>query len=265
MKKNNGIKVVFVLSLLIALAAGFIGAIAVAHSFEKNNTARETPSAEPVSPAPETALPAPLSSNSSVVSSHSPTLPPDPSSDTDGTEIRKTVRLDVPSYNQTALGYPLGCEIVSLAMMINFSVKMDINTLVDTIAAEMPRAENPNEGFRGDPASTNNGWTIFPKPLSALTEKYLGSAEDMTGCEAEDLKAKLNKDTPVEVWVNGLGWPVHALCLAGYDEQGFYYNDPATGEKDVFITYDAFDAIWSKPIYDRRLNISFPPNIALSY
>ena len=155
----------------------------------------------------------------------------------------------------------MGCEITALAMLINYTVKAEL----DVLAAEMPRAENPYEGFRGDPASTNYGWTIFPPALIEMTEKYLGSAVDMSGCEPDDLKEKLAEGKPVMVWIRGLGWPVHALCLTGYDQDGFYYNDPATGEKDVFIEYEEFYFIWSDPIIDNYLRITFSPKIAMSY
>jgi len=179
----------------------------------------------------------------------------------DNTSIRETVLLDVPSYNQLELGYPLGCELVALAMMMNYSHDVDISELY----AEFPRSDNPYEGFRGDPASSSHGWTIFPSALAELMNKHMGSSYDMSDLEMDDLKEQLNTNTPIVVWVNGLGWPVHALCLTGYDKNGFYYNDPATGEGNVFITYDGFYEIWNRPIYDSVLNLTYSPKIALSY
>lgn len=173
----------------------------------------------------------------------------------------KAVLLDVPALNQVELGYPLGCEIVSLTMMISYTKQVE---LAD-IYTGLPRGENPNEGFRGDPASTSYGWTIFPKALIPLTEQYLDTALDMSACETEDLKDKLREQKPVMVWVVGLGWPVHCICLSGFDENGFYYNDPANGAKDVFISNDDFYEIWTKQIYDRKLGLEFPSKIAMSY
>ena len=179
----------------------------------------------------------------------------------DPNSVRQSVRLDVPSYNQTESGYPLGCELVSLAMMMNYETEVDINDLYN----DLPRADNPYEGFRGDPASSTRGWTIFPPALSGMMIKYLGSSYDMSNLEMEDLREQLNTNTPILVWIRGLGWPVHALCLSGYDESGFFYNDPWTGEKDVFITYDDFYEIWNEPIYDSVLNLTYTPRKALSY
>ena len=179
----------------------------------------------------------------------------------DPDSIRQSVRLDVPSYSQTELGYPLGCELVSLAMMMNYKTEVDINNLYD----DLPRADNPYEGFRGDPASSTRGWTIFPPALSGMMNKYIGSSYDMSNLEMEDLKEHLNTNTPILVWIKGLGWPVHVLCLTGYDESGFMYNDPWTGDKDAFITYNDFYGIWNEPIYDSVLNIAYTPRKALSY
>ena len=288
MKRNIKQNLLFGISMLVALAVGFIGATVALSAFEKRFlTEKETLSVEstvteePKSPIITAAKPVithtysfdtPMVTTELVIPSPSETLPTVvlPSAEVspdviivDQTDAPKkeTVLLDVPSYNQTDLGYPLGCEMVALAMMMNYTTEVSVDTLV----SEMPRADDPNEGFRGDPASTNYGWTIFPKALSGIMEKYLGSTQDMSGCEMADLKDKLATNTPIVVWVNGLGWSVHAVCLTGFDENGFYYNDPSSGEKDVFISYDSFYAIWNEPIYDRLLDTSFSPRIALSY
>jgi len=179
----------------------------------------------------------------------------------DPNSVRQIVRLDVPSYNQTELGYPLGCELVSLAMMMNYTTEVDIDDLYN----DLPRADNPYEGFRGDPATSTSGWTIFPPALADMMIKYIGRSYDMSGLEMEDLVKQLNTNTPILVWIKGLGWPVHALCLTGYDNSGFFYNDPWTGEKDTYIAYDDFYEIWNEPIVDRVLNLTYTPRKALSY
>jgi uncharacterized protein YvpB len=178
----------------------------------------------------------------------------------DSSAVRLSVRLDVPIFSQKKLGYPSGCEIVALDMMINYQSEADIKDLV----SKMPRDIDPNKGYRGNPSS-NDGFTVFPSALMGLTEEYLGGAQDMSGCSMEDLKAKLNSERPIVVWINSLGFNVHAVCLSGYDEKGFYYNDPWTGKKDSFLTYDAFYKIWHKPIFDKMLNVRYAAGKALSY
>lgn len=273
MKKSNATKILATVILLLVLAAGiYIAWVVIPNGNkeepEKISIATISPSgiSEPPMPAPsQGAAPAPTSTTSVATAESTPTstftMTPIPMPD--------SALLDVPSYNQSDLGYPTGCEIVSLAMLLNYSVKdADAQGFVDALVAEMPRDNDPRIGYRGDPAS-KSGWTILPSALLTLTNESLGveSAEDMTGLNISDLKEKLNEDKPVEVWVDGSDWGfgIHALCLTGYDENGFYYNDPWTGEKDAFINYDKFYSIWNTTIYDRVLKISFGPRIALSY
>ncbi|MDR3239843.1 MAG: C39 family peptidase [Clostridiales bacterium] len=171
------------------------------------------------------------------------------------------VLLNVPSYSQRGLGYNSGCEIVSTAMMINYVQTVSVHTLV----SKMPRSSDPNKGYRGDVRVLSSGFTIFPSALLSLTRSYLGSAVDMTGCSMDDLKNKLNRGAPVTVWVNGLGFNVHAVCLTGYDKTGFYYNDPWTAKKNAHIGYTSFYGIWNKAIYDKQLGRSYSTRKALSY
>jgi len=175
--------------------------------------------------------------------------------------IRTSVLLDVPAYNQRTLGYYSGCEIVSFAMMVNYETAVDVDTLV----AEMPLSDDPYEGFCGDPTVLSSGFTIFPSALTGLADEYLGQAKDMTGCGMDDLKKQLNDTCPIVLWVAGLGFHVHAVCLAGYNEEGFFYNDPWRGSKDAFITYDDFYDIWTSPIIDIGTGISYSDGYALSY
>jgi uncharacterized protein YvpB len=170
------------------------------------------------------------------------------------------VLLDVPIYDQRALGYPTGCEVVALAMMINYTVEADIHTLF----TQIPYSRNPREGYRGNPKTTG-GFTILPQALTNITKQYMGSYHNMTGGTLNDLRQKLNANAPVVVWVVGLGFNVHAVVLTGYDENGFYYNDPWTGKKNTFITYDNFYDIWNKSIRDRLLDVNYLPRKAISY
>jgi uncharacterized protein YvpB len=55
------------------------------------------------------------------------------------------------------------------------------------------------------------------------------------------------------------------VVLTGYDEYGFFYNDPWTGVKDTFITYENFYSIWNNPIRDNALDRISLPRKALSF
>ena len=174
--------------------------------------------------------------------------------------IRSEVLLDIQPLNQRALGYPTGCEMIALAMMIHYESEADLTTLM----SKMPRSRDPRLGFRGDP-TTSNGFTILPPALLELTTEYMGNAIDMTGSSMDDLKVQLNLNRPIVVWINGKGFNVHAMCLTGYNETGFYYNDPWPGSKNTFITYERFYSMWNRPIVDQILGITYPTRMALSY
>ena len=175
--------------------------------------------------------------------------------------IPEEILLEVPSFDQQALGLPTGCEIVAVAMLINKYTEVDVLHLVN----EMPRSYDPLLGFRGDPF-TRNGFTILPPALMEITERYLGSAIDKTGATIEDIQAHLALERPVVVWVRGMfGFNVHAITLTGFNQSGFFYNDPWLGGKNEFITYQNFLAMWEDPIRDFRLNRVYPVRMALGH
>lgn len=176
--------------------------------------------------------------------------------------IRMEMLLDVAPLNQRTLGLPTGCEAIALAMMINFALGEEID--IHDLVAEIPRSRDPHLGFRGDPY-TPNGFTVYPSALMEVTERHLGSAINMTGSTIEDLRVQLNSNRPVVVWIVGMGFYVHALTLTGYNEIGFFYNDPWTGRKDTFITYERFYTMWTGPVMDRILGVAAPVRMALSY
>jgi len=175
--------------------------------------------------------------------------------------LPESVLLEVPNFNQLAFNMPTGCEIVAVAMMINHEVEVDVLVVVD----EMPRSFDPLLGFRGDPFD-RGGFTILPPALLELTERHLGSAKDMTGSTIEEVQMQLVMGRPVVVWVRGMwGFTVHALTLTGFNDYGFFYNDPWGGGKNEFMAYAPFIAMWEDPIWDRHLLRYYPPRMALSY
>lgn len=156
-----------------------------------------------------------------------------------------SVRLNVPIISQLP-ELPTGCEITAMTMMYNYA-GANVNKI--DMANEMPRhGSDPNKGYVGDPY-TKGGWTIYPPALMAMTEKYCGSAKNMTGVSENQLEQQLKSGKPVVVWVEMHGFSVHAITLTGYDNKYFYYNDPWTGEKDASITKDSFMYSWSTQSY----------------
>ena len=171
------------------------------------------------------------------------------------------VLMDVPGLNQQVLGLPTGCEIVAFAMLVNKFADVDVFYLL----YEMPRNYDPMLGFRGDPF-TRGGFTILPPAMMDMAERHLGSAVDMTGASVEDLQAQLAIGRPVLAWLRGMfGFTVHVITLTGFNEYGFFYNDPWLGGVNEFISYGDFLYMWEDPIRDLRLNRVYPPRIALSF
>lgn len=142
---------------------------------------------------------------------------------------------------------PTGCEITSWTMMANYA-GVEISKF--KAANVMPRSWDPNRGFVGSPYNTYGGsLVVYPDGLRSMTIKYLGSHVNMTGCSFETIKEKLRNKHLVMVWVTRLdGFNSHTVSLTGYDESGFYYNDPWTGTKRL-ISYDYFRTIWSENSY----------------
>ena len=167
---------------------------------------------------------------------------------------------DIPIYNQRELGLPTGCEIVSLAMMMNKFIDIDVFDLVDGI----PRNEDPLKGFSGNPYN-KTGFSIFPPALLEITKTHLGNAVDLTGATIEQLQAQIASNKPVLVWVRGMfNFNVHVIVLTGYNESGFFYNDGWSGKSGEFFEYDRFWAMWNDQIIYYKLNKKYPPRIALS-
>lgn len=139
---------------------------------------------------------------------------------------------------------PTGCEITAWTMMANYA---GVEITKFEAADIMPRSDNPNLGFGGTPYSYNGTtMVIYPGGLSGMTEEYLGSFVDMTGCSITDIKAKLREKHLIIVWMANLnGFPTHAVALTGYDEAGLFYNNPWTGEKEK-ITYSEFLEKWEE-------------------
>lgn len=138
------------------------------------------------------------------------------------------LRLNVPVIAQRPQ-LPTGCEITATAMMLRYSGAAVTKT---ALAREMPRSKNPNKGFVGNPYS-KSGWWIYPGGLMKLVKRHAGSAINMTGATFGKIKAQINQDHPVVVWVNGVdGFVNHALTVTGYSTKRVYYNDPWTAKRD---------------------------------
>ena len=170
--------------------------------------------------------------------------------------------LDVPYINQVTL-YPSGCESVSAVMALKFagydiSVNTFIDDYLDTSVAPYIGEDgkyygyDPREYFLGDPYS-KKGWgckaPVIITALNRCTDSKRHTVEDLTGTPISSLKSYIDQNIPVIIWATqgmekprtSKTWtvvdtektytwtaPNHCLLLVGYDDTGYYFNDPLT-------------------------------------
>lgn len=136
---------------------------------------------------------------------------------------------------------PTGCEATSLAMLLNY-IGSPITKI--QVVQDMPyHSSNPNLGFVGSPYESS-GYTIYPPALMDIMEKYAGSSLNLTGKGTSSIKNSIDSGKPVIVWGKLTGFNLHCVLVTGYNKDGFYYNDPWTGEKNRYISNKAFETAW---------------------
>lgn len=167
--------------------------------------------------------------------------------------------------------YPAGCESVAAVMNLNylgFNITADkfIDSFLPVGAAPYKVDDiwyscNPDEAFMGDPRS-EKGWGIWAKGLNSAISRYLDtqpSHASVSYTYSETLDSLCEKyilnDMPVLVWVTAgmktpyanispiiigtnktFTWisPNHCMLLVGFDETGYYFNDPITGRLEKY-------------------------------
>ncbi|MCC4342642.1 C39 family peptidase [Limosilactobacillus reuteri] len=176
------------------------------------------------------------------------------------TEGRKTITYNdngqiVAVYNDAEVisqlpELPTGCEITAVTMMLRYA-GYDVNKV--QLANIMPRSNNGDYGFVGNPFSTS-GWWIFPTGIAPVVDRFVGYHEIMTGASMQRIQDKLKQGHLVVAWVaNVNGFVNHALALTGYDTGRLFYNNPWTGRKES-MTYGEFYQHWNA---DRQRAISY--------
>ena len=145
---------------------------------------------------------------------------------------------------------PTGCEITAVTMMLRYA-GYNVNKI--QLANEMPRSNNGDYGFVGNPFSYS-GWWIFPTGIAPVVRHYVGHADIMTGASLQSIKDHLINGHLVVVWVaNVNGFVNHALALTGFDSNNLFYNNPWTGRKES-MTIGEFYQHWNA---DRQRAISY--------
>ncbi len=134
-----------------------------------------------------------------------------------------------------------GCEVTSLAMLLNY-IGAPVTKL--QLAQEIPyHSSNPNLGFVGSPYEAS-GYTIYPPALMNIMQKYAGSSVNLTGQGTNSIKNSIDSGKPVIAWVRISGFYLHCVLITGYNNDGFFYNDPWSGAKNKYISNSAFETAW---------------------
>jgi uncharacterized protein YvpB len=187
-------------------------------------------------------------------------------------QIVESVLNSVP-YIQQLPELPRGCEVTSLAMLLQFAgVSVDKMTLAEEINTIPFRDQsgmngNPNVGFVGDMYSfDNSGYGVYHTPIAALAERYLpGRIIDLTGGSIDSVYTMINNGSPVWVITNSrfaalpesefttwntptgeiqITYREHSVLLVGYDENYVYLNDPLAGQPYKTVSRDSFEESW---------------------
>ncbi|MEY8661311.1 C39 family peptidase, partial [Ligilactobacillus faecis] len=145
---------------------------------------------------------------------------------------------------------PTGCEITAVTMMLRYAGK-DVNKI--QLAHEMPRSNNGDYGFVGDPFSVT-GWWVFPTGVAPVVDHHLGTSKVMTGASWSEIYQQLLKGHLVVAWVAHMnGFINHAVTLTGYHNGLVYYNNPWTAHKEQ-LTLGQFYTHWNA---DRQRALSY--------
>ena len=163
------------------------------------------------------------------------------------------VKLDVPRYKQA---HSLTCESSAASMVANF---YRIPLSEEEIIEALPRDENPNLGFRGRLDGVPGGlidYGVYAEPIRKVL-----AANGLEATYVEDgldgIRRALNREHPVIAWVTyrlRVEQPVeitlstgqeakmvnyeHTVVVAGYNQEGFWVNDPFDGREYFYKSTD---------------------------
>lgn len=193
------------------------------------------------------------------------------------TKPAATKKLNVPFYNQFSLGYPSGCEFISLKMALEYKKKV---VSAKSLYTQMPKSmknatqkngtyywADPEKMFTGDPAGKLDyyrNWGIYPKGILPLAKKYRSGSVDISKQGASKVESEIRSGNPVIVWASVdfktpygyFSWikpdgkkftgyrNYHVMLVTGVSSTHFYVNDPYRGKYTV--SKSAFNSVFNK-------------------
>lgn len=184
---------------------------------------------------------------------------------------RSPTVLSVPFINQKP-ELPRGCEVTSLAMLLNYGgVQVSKMELAERIA-KVPYETNGfkgdmNKGFLGDMYSFQKpGLGVYVDPIYSLANQYLpGKIVNLTGHPFEKLYEMIDKGSPVWVITNAqfkklsedqfriyqtkngpmsVTYQQHSVLITGYTSDSIYINDPLAETKNRVVDRKQFEESW---------------------
>lgn len=199
------------------------------------------------------------------------------------------IKIDAPYIDQS-VHYPTGCESVSTVMLLQYlgypiTVDEFIEKYLEIQSFEEKEGElhgpNPYEYFCGSPYDEDAFGCYAPVICRALKKAIGDSYEiiDETGTQIERLLERyIDQGMPVIFWacinmrepVMGPSWKLHGcgevftwisnehcMLLVGYDEDGYYFNDPYDNNGVIrypkTVVEDRYEAQHSQAVGVRKL------------
>lgn len=171
---------------------------------------------------------------------------------------------------------PNGCEVTSLAMLLDFvghpysKVALAKMMPVDPTKRVMGSGwhikywGNPNVGFVGQVTRKYDGYGIYHGPMFRFLNRLLpGRAVDLTGDRFRSILTWVARGMPVEAWTTTTFAPTHywvtwqspqglvhatpyehAVLIVGYDTTQVFVNNPLTGAKAEPVNRARFVQSW---------------------
>mgnify|MGYP005752104193 FL=1 len=188
------------------------------------------------------------------------------------------ILLDAPLISQLP-ELPRGCEVTSLAMMLNYAgVTADKMILAEEVIKDPTPYQktdgkvffgNPYDGFVGDMYNINNpGYGVYHGPIKKLAENYLPNRVlDLTGTDFQNILYHISMGKPVwvisnatfsklpnsafQTWETPTGtveitYREHSVLITGFDKEYIYFNDPLEYVKNRKILKENFVEAWKQ-------------------
>ncbi len=176
------------------------------------------------------------------------------------TNADQRIFMNVSYYNQMSLGYPNGCEEVSLYMALEYlgaTHGQNVHQVTNAVP-RVPSWGNPHEGFNGDPTDRYGFHTIYPRAFTPYAKRYAPRSRDISGTDMAYFKKELMKGNPLVVWgtypylappiIDGTYYGslkvanLHVWLINGFDGNNFHVTDPIYGsmwvsESTVALSY----------------------------